>query len=65
MSAFLHMLNKEERNILRTVVKRVHFKHYPREFCTDREADKLIASIGPEVVEQMIKLGKDFKVNEI
>lgn len=65
MSAFIHILKLEEREVLRTVVRRVHFKHYPKEFCTDYEADKLIASIGPEVVEQMIKIGKDFKVNEI
>jgi len=65
MSAFLHMLKPEEREILRTVVKRVHFKKYPKEHCTDYEADKLIASIGPQVVETMIKIGKDYKVNEI
>ena len=50
---------------MRTVVKRVHFKNYPKEHCTDYEADKLIASIGPQVVETMIKIGKDYKVNEI
>ena len=65
MSAFIHILKVEERDVLRTVVRRVQFKHYPKEFCTDYEADKLIAPIGPEGVEQMIKIGKDFKVNEI
>ena len=65
MSAFLHMLKPEEREILRTLVKRVHFSHYPKDHCTDYEADKLISSIGPDVVETMIKIGKDYKVNEI
>ena len=51
--------------MLRKIVKQVHFKHYPREFCTDYEADKMIAVIGPETVERLIKVGKDMKVNEV
>ena len=52
--SFLHTLNVEERDILRKVVKKVHLAHHPEEHCTDREADKVIAVIGPEVVERMI-----------
>ena len=63
--SFLHTLKVEERRILREVVKRVHLKHHPKEFCTDREADKVIASIGPEVVERMLKFGVDHKVDEL
>ena len=37
--SFLHTLKKEDREILRRVVKKVHFKHYPDQFCTDYEAD--------------------------
>ena len=40
--SFLHTLKIEERRILREVVKRVHLKHHPKQFCTDREADKVI-----------------------
>jgi hypothetical protein len=65
MSTFLHALKPEERRILRTVVKKVHLKYHPREFCTDYEADKLIASIGPEVAANLIRIGKDYKVDEI
>ena len=65
MSHFLHALKPEERRILRKVVKHVHFKHYPTEFCTDFEADKLIASIGPEVAASLIRIGKDHKVDEV
>lgn len=63
--SFLHTLNVEERDILRRVVKKVHLVHHPEEFCTDREADKVIASIGPEVVERMIRFGKDRQVDQL
>ena len=63
--SFLHTLKIEEREILRKVVKKVHLCHHPEEFCTDREADKVIAAIGPEVIERMIKFGKDQKVAQV
>jgi len=65
MSQFLHALKPEERRILRKVVKKVHFKYHPKEFCTDYEADKLIATIGPEVAANLIRIGRDYKVDEI
>ncbi len=63
--SFLHALKIEEREILRKVVKKVHLCHHPEQFCTDREADKVIAVIGPEVIERMIKFGKDQKVDQV
>ena len=63
--SFLHTLKIEEREILRRVVKKVHLCHHPEEFCTDREADKVIAVIGPEVIERMIKFGKDQQVDHV
>lgn len=63
--SFLHTLNIEERDILRRIVKKVHLAHHPREFCTDHEADKVIAVIGPEIIERMIKFGKDKKVDQL
>ena len=63
--SFLHTLKVEERRILREVVKRVHLKHHPKEFCTDREADKVITTLGPEVVEFMIKFAVDKKIDQI
>ena len=63
--SFLHTLKKEERDLLRRIVKKVHLAHTPDQFCTDREADKVISVIGPEVVERMIKSGKDNKVDQI
>ena len=63
--SFLHTLKPEEREVLRRVVKKVHLCHHPEEFCTDHEADKVIASIGPEIVERMIKFGMDHKVDQL
>lgn len=64
-NGFLHTLNDEERRILRKIVKKVHLAYHPAEFQTDREADKMIAVIGPDVVERMIKFGIDHKVDEL
>ena len=62
---FVHMLKPEERDILRRVVKKVHLAYHPEEFVTDREADKVIAVIGPEIVERMIRFGKDKQVDQL
>jgi hypothetical protein len=64
-NGFLHTLNDQERRILRTIVKKVHLAYHPAEFQTDREADKMIAVIGPDVVERMLKFGVDHKVDEL
>lgn len=61
----MHTLKVEERDILRRIVKKVHFVHYPEEFCTDREADKMIDVIAPDVIERMIKFGKDKEVDQL
>ena len=50
--SFLHTLSHKERRMLRNVVKTVHLKHFPKQYATDYEADKLIAVIGPETVEK-------------
>jgi len=51
--------------MLRTIVKKVHLVHHPKEFCTDREADKMISVIAPNIIERMIKFGKDHKVDQL
>lgn len=63
--SFLHTLKKDERDILRAVVKRVHLAYHPEQFQTDREADKVIAVIAPHIVERMIRFGKDHKVDQL
>ena len=62
--SFLHTLNNKERRILRNVVKTVHLKHFPKQFCTDYEADRLIATIAPETIEKLIKVGLNHKIDE-
>ena len=63
--SFLHKLSPEERRILRVVIKTVHLKHYPKDFITDYEADKLMAVIAPETLEHLKKTGKDFGVADL
>lgn len=49
--------------MLRGIVRKTEFAHvearHGKSFVTDVECDKLIDSIGPEVVERMIKFGVD------
>ena len=45
----------QDRQRLRKIVKTIHFKHYPKEFINDKEADKLIEALGPKVAQDMIK----------
>jgi|TARA_Y100001951_G_scaffold102752_1_gene110054 hypothetical protein len=63
--SFLHILKPEERRLLRTIVKKIHLQYVPDEHKSDREADKLIATIGPATVEQLIKAGKDNNIDNI
>ena len=63
--SFLHKLSPEERRILRVVIKTVHLKHYPKDFITDYEADKLISVIAPDALEHLKKTGKDFGVADL
>ena len=63
--SFLHTINEEERRILRTIVKRVHMKHHPKDFVNDYEADKSISAIAPDVVDRLMKVGKDMKIDSL
>ena len=60
-----HKLSKEARNLLRIVVKQVHLKHYPKEFITDREADKLIASLLPHTLERIKEVGRNYNIDKL
>ena len=57
--SFITTLSPQELDVLRTVVQTVNFKHYPKDFCTNYEADKLIDSLAPATVEKMIRVGVD------
>lgn len=60
--SFLNTLSQPERDTLRRVVRVVHMKHYPKEFVTDFEADKIIETIGPEVAGEMIQAGMKHRI---
>ena len=60
-----HKLSKEDRNLLRIVVKQVHLKHYPKEFITDREADKLIASLLAHTLERIKEVGRNYNIDKL
>lgn len=53
------LLKWEDRQRLRAIVKQVHLRHYPADFLTDYEADKLIDSFSPQVIEANLKAGRD------
>ena len=63
--SFDHKLSKEDRGLLRVVVKNVHLKHYPKDFITDREADKLISSLLPETLDKLKKVGRDYNIDRM
>jgi hypothetical protein len=47
---------------LRRVVRRLHLRYYPEEYCTDMECDRLIETFVPATVERLIKKLVDGKV---
>jgi hypothetical protein len=63
--SFVSTLAKQDLDLLRGIVRKVHFAHVIKKFgpnhpaVTDKECDRLIESIGPEVAERMIRFGVD------
>ncbi|BAQ87690.1 hypothetical protein [uncultured Mediterranean phage uvMED] len=53
--SFLNTLSLKDRNRLRTIIKKVHFQHYPKNMITNYEADKLIEAFSEEVIYNMLK----------
>jgi hypothetical protein len=43
----------------RAVVKQVHMRHHPKDLITDREADRIIESLGPQAMEKAVKAWVD------
>ena len=64
-TVFLSQLSTRDLLRLRRAVKQVHMKFYPADFCTDREADKIIESLGPATVEKLLKAEVDNKLKGI
>ena len=61
--SFTNTLKQEELTMLRRIVKKVDFQYFDEKhgtsFVTNTMLDQMIDSIGPEVVERMIKFGVD------
>ena len=55
----------QDRQRLRKIVKTIHFKHYPKDFQTNMEADKLIDVIAPDMIERMIRFAVDHKIDRL
>jgi len=52
----------EQWNKIRLVVKTQHMKHYPKDFVTDQEADKIIAAMSRETVEMLYELAVKYGI---
>tara|TARA_R110002050_G_scaffold282407_1_gene430356 strand:- start:516 stop:716 length:201 start_codon:yes stop_codon:yes gene_type:complete len=61
--SFIGSIPQQDLVMLRGIVRKVHFAHveakYGKNLITDHECDKLIDSIAPEVVQNMIRFGVD------
>jgi hypothetical protein len=57
--SFISTITTQDLTLLRGIVRKVHLRHVPKQHATDKECDKLIESLGPEIVERMIRFGVD------
>jgi len=55
----------DEIKLLRTVVKNVHMKHYPKDKKTDKEADRILETITPQTLEELHKLAVDYGITNL
>ena len=63
--SFFATVSLEDLHILRQVVRNVHMKHYPDEWVTDHEADKIIEAFGEEPCQNLIRAAVDSKVHAL
>jgi hypothetical protein len=56
---FATTLTYRDRLRLRSIVRRVHLSHYPRDLVDDRMADRLIEIIAPATAAYLIRLNLD------
>ena len=52
-------LNWADHKRLRLIVRKVHMHMYPEDLMTDVEADRIIESIAPQVLEQWLRVKID------
>lgn len=57
--SFLASISVEDLRLLRKVVLNVHMAHYPSNFLSDYEADRVIEAFGEETCQNLIKTAVD------
>lgn len=60
-----NVYSKEQWNKVRTVVKTQHMKHYPKDFVTDMEADKILSAMSPQAVEKLYELAVKYGITRL
>tara|TARA_X000001382_G_scaffold128762_1_gene119200 strand:+ start:685 stop:912 length:228 start_codon:yes stop_codon:yes gene_type:complete len=60
-----NVYSKEQWNKVRVVVKTQHMKHYPKDFVTDMEADRILAAMSPQAVEKLYELAVKYGVSQL
>jgi len=53
--SYLESISLQDSKLLRDIVKKVHLSNDPTDFINNYEADKLIESVAPKVVEDMLR----------
>jgi hypothetical protein len=60
-----NVYSKEQWNKVRVVVKTQHMKHYPKDFVTDMEADRILAAMSPQAVEKLYELAVKYGISQL
>jgi len=60
-----NVYSKEQWNKVRIVVKTQHMKHYPKDFVTDMEADRILAAMSPQAVEKLYELAVKYGISQL
>ena len=60
-----NVYSKEQWNKVRVVVKTQHMKHYPKDFVTDMEADRILAAMSPQAVEKLYELAVKYGITQL
>ena len=60
-----NVYSKEQWNKVRVVVKTQHMKHYPKDFVTDMEADRILSAMSPQAVEKLYELAVKYGITKL
>ncbi len=60
-----NVYSKEQWNKVRVVVKTQHMKHYPKNFVTDMEANRILSAMSPQAVEKLYELAVKYGITQL